>query len=102
MLKFDTAQWRDQASLDFVGGDITARQKMLGDVVSNVLPGRDRNSLEELLGPSLDSPYFESTGRDMIYVLGRERDSLFRIDSEWLLIWLDGSDRFERYQVYTD
>jgi len=30
----------------------------------------------------------DGTGRDLIYVLGPQRDSYFTIDSEWLLIWL--------------
>jgi hypothetical protein len=108
--RFDSAQWKDEAASESAGADISVRQKMLGDVVSNVLPGRDRRDLEEMLGPSLntpyfpslDTPYFANTGRDLIYVLGRERDSMFGVDSEWLLIWLDGSGRFERYQVWTD
>ena len=55
-----------------------------------------------MLGPSLDTRYVASSGRDLIYLLGPERDSMFGVDSEWLLIWLDGSGRFERYQVWTD
>ena len=66
------------------------------------MPGRDRGELEELLGPSLDTFYFASSGRDLIYPLGKERGSLAAIDSEWLLIWLDQSGRFERYEVWTD
>jgi hypothetical protein len=102
LLRFDSGQWTDMASSDSVGGDISVRQKMLGDVVSNVLPGRDRRELEEMLGQSLETSYFAKSGRDLIYLLGRERDSMFGVDSEWLLIWLDGSGRFERYQVWTD
>jgi hypothetical protein len=100
--RFDSAQWKDEAASESAGGDISVRQKMLGDVVGNVLPGRDRRELEEMLGPSLDTLYFANTGRDLIYLLGRERDSMFGVDSEWLLIWLDASGRFERYQVWTD
>ena len=102
LLKFESAQWKAGASHERSGGDITVRQKMLGDVVNNVLPGRDRQALEAMLGPSLDTPYFAGTGRDMIYRLGMERDSLFGVDSEWLLIWLDDSGRFERYEIRTD
>ena len=100
--RFDSAQWKDEAASESAGGDISVRQKMLGDVVSNVLPGRDRRELDQMLGPSLDTPYFASTGRDLIYFLGRERESMFAVDSEWLLIWLDASGRFERYEVWTD
>jgi hypothetical protein len=100
--RFDSAQWKDETASESDGGDISLRQKMLGDVVSHVLPGRDRRELEAMLGSSLDTRYFASSGRDLIYLLGRERDSMFGVDSEWLLIWLDGSGRFERYQVWTD
>ena len=102
LLKFESAQWKAGASHEPSDGDITVRQKMLGDVVKNVLPGRDRPALEDMLGPSLDTPYFATTGRDLIYRLGRERDSMFGVDSEWLLVWLDDSGRFERYEVRTD
>src|SRR5687767_10445498 len=100
--RFDSAQWKGEAASESAGDDISVRQKMLGDVVGNLLPGRDRRGLEEMLGPSLDTPYFANTGRDLIYLLGPERDSMFGVDSEWLLIWLDDSGRFERYQVWTD
>lgn len=102
ILRFEAATWRATKSADFVTGDITPRQKMLGDVVAHVLPGRTRTEIEELLGPSLATSYFENTGRDLIYVLGAERDSFFPIDSEWLLIWFDEAGRFQRYAVYTD
>jgi hypothetical protein len=102
LLSFDSARWKDTTSSESVGGDISDRQKMLGDVVSNVLPGRHRQELEEMLGLSLETRYFANTGRDLIYLLGRERDSLFGVDSEWLLIWLDESGRLERYEVWTD
>jgi hypothetical protein len=99
---FDRAAWNHPRSSDSVEGDITPRQKMLADVVNRVLPGKTRQEIEEKLGASLDSPYFGSSGRDLIYVTGPERDSMFAIDSEWLLIWLDESGRFERYEIATD
>jgi hypothetical protein len=75
---------------------------MLGSVVERLGPSQSGVDIEALLGPSLETPYFESTGRDLIYILGPQRDSLFGIDSEWLLIWLDDSGHFERYDIYTD
>ena len=102
LLNFESAGWKTAGSDQSTRGDITIRQKMLGDVVKNVLPGRDRLGLEDLLGPSLDTPYFAGTGRDMIYRLGMERDSMFGVDSEWLLIWLDDAGRFERFEIRTD
>jgi hypothetical protein len=102
LARFDPIAWRQATSTEFVAGDITIRQKMLGDVVDNFLPGRSRADIESILGPSLDTPYFRGTGRDLIYVLGPERQSYFAIDSEWLLIWLDSAGRFEKYAIYTD
>ena len=74
---------------------------MAGDIVQNVLPGRLRFEIDALLGPSLDTPYFRDTGCDLVYWLGNER-SVFGIDSEWLLIWLDDDGRFESCRIATD
>jgi len=101
VMAFDGATWRDEESASYVKGDITPRQKMLGDIVANVLPGQNRAEIEAQLGPSADTRYFESTGRDLIYVTGPERGP-FGIDSEWLLIWLTESGRFERYDIVQD
>lgn len=98
--KFDRSSWT--ASPPSVRGDITPRQKMLGDVVENLLPGKSRNEIEEMLGKSEVTSYFEETGRDLIYMTGPERDTPFSIDSEWLLIWLDENSRFQRYAIYRD
>ena len=99
--QFDRAVWVDPESTIFISGDITPRQKMLSDVVKR-LPGKNRVELENMLGTSLDTPYFQSTGRDLIYVTGPERDSLFSIDSEWLLIWVDENGIYKRHAVVTD
>jgi hypothetical protein len=99
---FDRAAWHAPHSAAYVDGDITPRQKMLSDVVKSILPGRTRTELEDILGSSLDTAYFKSTGRDLIYILGPQRDAYFTIDSEWLLIWLDKGGRFERYAIMND
>ena len=75
---------------------------MLADVVNNVLPEHNQAEIESQLGRSLDTPYFRSTGRDLIYVLGPERDSYMQIDFEWLLVWCDRAGQFERYEIVTD
>ena len=99
--RFDRAVWLDPQSADYVKGGITPRQKMLADAIFK-LPGHNREELEQMLGASLKTEYFESSGRDLIYILGPERDSLFGIDSEWLLIWTDGNGKFQRYAITTD
>jgi hypothetical protein len=74
---------------------------MLADVIKQ-LPGKNRTEIENMLGPSLDSSYFKSTGRNLIYVTGPERDSFIGIDSEWLLIWVDENGIYQRHMVTTD
>ena len=49
-LPFDSSQWKDPRSEHYVANEITPRQKMLADVVSNVLPGRTREQIEQALG----------------------------------------------------
>jgi len=99
---FHSAQWKADHSSDTRNGGPSVRQEMLGEVVTHILPGKTRSEIEELLGPSLVTPYFGRTKRDLIYFLGPERGSYIRIDSEWLLIWLDTQGRFHHYQIATD
>jgi hypothetical protein len=99
--QFDRSVWLDPTSSTYVEDDITPRQKMLADVVAR-LPGRNRQEIEEMLGPSLETENSQPREWDLIYVTGPQRDTLFVSDSEWLLIWLDDTGTFERYEIYTD
>lgn len=99
--RFDRETWLAPESANYISGDITPRQKMLADVV-NKLPGLHRSEIENMLGSTLDATYFQSTGRDLIYITGPERDSLFGIDSEWLLIWFDENGIYKRHAIVTD
>ncbi len=96
---FDSADW--QAASSSRDDTPTVRQRMVGDVVQRLLPGKSRGEIERLLGPSPDTKYFKETGRDLIYVLGPER-SFISIDDEWLLIWLDQAGRFRQAEIVTD
>lgn len=101
LLKFDSKIWKDDTSLNTRGG-ISIRENMLKDIVKNVLPGKNKNEIEEFLGPSLKTNYFKDINKDIIYYLGPERSSMFNIDSEWLLIWLDENGRFKKYEIVND
>ncbi|WP_342349061.1 hypothetical protein [uncultured Nitrospira sp.] len=98
---FDSAIWKSESSTDWNGG-ITVREKMLKEVIEKILPGKSRQDIENALGPSLETPYFSSLDKDLIYYLGPERDGLFNIDSEWLLIWIDEEGNFKRYMIAND
>lgn len=84
-LKFDRQLWLADTSSKTRQG-ITDRQRMLKSIVEVVLPGRTRKEIESILGPTLNTEYFKSTGRDLIYYTGPERTGFIRLDSEWLLI----------------
>jgi hypothetical protein len=100
--KFDQRIWASESSLKHVSGDITDRQKMLGDVVQQLVANGTKAKIIAMLGPSDDSGYFKSSGRDLIYCTGPQRDSPFPIDNEWLLIWFDQSGRTSRYEIWSD
>jgi hypothetical protein len=102
LLEFESQIWRDSESAESVENGFTPRQKMLGSLVESLDPEMTREELESLLGPSLETAYFEASNWDLIYLTGSERDSLFPLDSEWLLIWLDAAGRFDRFAIQTD
>jgi hypothetical protein len=57
---FDPVQWKADHASDARDGGPSVRQEMLRDVVTGTLPGKARDEIEELLGPSLVTPYFET------------------------------------------
>ena len=100
--KFDSAIWQNESSTEPDDNLISEREKMLKDLVENVLPGRTKKEIEKFLGKSLETSYFSSINKDLIYYMGPERDSFMNIDSEWLLIWLDESGKFEKCKLIRD
>jgi hypothetical protein len=98
--RFNADVWRNPHSAGHVSYDLTPRQRMLDDVIENVLPGSTQVEIEELLGASRNTNYFSESGCDLIYVLGPERGP--GVDLEWLLVWFDDSGKFERYEIATD
>ena len=96
--EFDSAAWLHPDAAAYVEGDITPRQKMLGDLTRRVLPGKNRRQIEKLLGPG--APHGRDA--DLLYITGPERAALFAIDNELLLIRLDEAGAFEQYQISRD
>src|SRR5574337_1903561 len=85
--KFDSASWKDEASWSGIDRP-TPRQQMLGDLVNNVLPGKSRAEVLEILGPPSQAKMTHAA--DLVWCLGIER-GLFGIDSEWLFVWFDSA-----------
>ena len=92
---FNSELWIADDSL-LVRDGITNRQKMLGDVIENVLPGKSRNDIIRLLGLSSD----DSNQRNLRFYLGPARGDYFGVDVEWLVIYLDPSGNFEKHEVF--
>lgn len=95
--RFDPVSWRAPDATSW-NDDTSARNKMLRHLVVGVLPGKSRDEVVALLGPSPETPYFAGVDKDLIYPLG-PREGFFGNESEWLLIWFDDEGRFERYEV---
>jgi hypothetical protein len=90
---FNSELWIADDSI-IVNDGITVRQKMLGDVVENVLPGKSRNEIIRLLGLSSDDSY-QST---LLFYLGPARGDSSGIEVEHLRVYLDHSKKYEKYE----
>jgi hypothetical protein len=97
---FDRATWANSASSRYVQGDITDRQKMLGDAIRSVVRGKTKAEIVESLGPSESS--FGEGPREISYLTGPERGSFFQIDSETLIIRFDQQERATGWRLYND
>ena len=100
---FDTDSWIAEDSI-LVRDGITNRQKMLGDVIDNALPGRSRNEIIRLLGlPSDDSNHSalnDSNQPTLVFYLGPARRDFMGVQAEYLRVYLDPSGHFTKYEVY--
>ena len=94
---FDSEVWiSDQSMLAKEG--ITERQKMLGDAVENILPGKSRNEIIRLLGLSSD----DSNQATLNYYLGPLRGDFLEIHIEFLKIHFDPSGHYEKYSIISN
>jgi hypothetical protein len=95
---FDSRQWKAR-SLD---GDRMwpTRLRMVDSLLeSGKLDKATRAYVEDLLGPADDTGYFRDW--DLVYHLGPER-SVFRIDSEWLVVRLDRNSVVQEARLARD
>lgn len=91
-VEFSSDQWIQNKEI---------RIQMIDDLIDKqLLDSKNEEQVVTILGiPEEDSPYFQSTDRELIYYLGRE--SGIGVDSEWLLIWFENG-RVSSYRVTTD
>ena len=95
--RFDSGAWQD-STLAF--GPLAVRGCMVDNLLSkNRLPGQSRATVVALLGEPYPTNYFRDY--DLVYWLGPER-GLISIDSEWLVMRLDASNRVKEVRLVTD
>ena len=86
---FDKAKWDN---------DPENRYELVDDLTDNILPGKSRTEIIELLGKP-NEYYFKDA--DLVYRLGMER-SYMAIDSEWILIYLNENGIYDNFEIKTD
>lgn len=96
---FDAQQWKNPASSEHLPGDITVRQKMVGNAVRNHVIGYRKTDIVAALGESEHNGQFPDDLPDLAYRTGPRRDSAFQQGDEWLLIWLDDSQKMLRFEI---
>src|SRR5215212_8180343 len=92
---FDRAAWPDERQVQH-----GVRLKMADRIVATkMLTGKTRAQVVEMLGEPPPTGYFKSW--DLVYYLGPER-GFMGIDSEWLVVKLDGQGRVSDYRTVRD
>lgn len=100
-MKFDQQVWKQEETSTFSKTGYTLRQKMIGDVIKNIIANKNRQEVLEILGPPTDTDKWQSMKSDhLIYVLGPDR-GFMPIDYEWLFVQFEG-EKFKRASIGTD
>jgi hypothetical protein len=95
--EFDPRIWSDTIQ---AYSPAAPRGCMVDDLLRrHSLLGATRSEVEELLGKPTTTSYFQEY--DLVYYLGPER-SFVGIDSEWLVLRLDGAGRVSERRILTD
>jgi hypothetical protein len=94
---FDSKTWKDP---ELINQDPYPRRDMADELVGRrTLVGKSRAEVLEMLGEAPKSEYF--TDWDVVYWLGPQR-GFVAVDSEWLVIRFDESDRVTEAKITTD
>jgi hypothetical protein len=100
---FNSELWIADDSIIMKDG-ITNRQKMIGDVTKNILPGKSRNEIISHLGLFSDDsnhPLIDDLNQPtLVFYLGPARRDFMGVSAEWLRVYLDPSGHFEKYELY--
>jgi uncharacterized membrane protein YgaE (UPF0421/DUF939 family) len=97
-LPFNQSTWEEYRNDDLQPLSVSHRMAD-GLVLTNRLSNLERSKVESLLGKADNTTYFKEW--DMVYRLGMER-GMFSIDSEWLVVRLNGEDRVSETKIVRD
>ncbi|WP_375089793.1 hypothetical protein ACDZ29_02830 [Peribacillus sp. RS7] len=90
--RFTTERWLN---------DDEGRVYLVDDLMNDhELIGKTKEEVTTLLGPPTETEYFKEKD-NVVFYLGAER-GIIRMDSEWLVIWFDGSDKAVKLELRTD
>ena len=79
----------------------SVRLRMIDDFLEgHSIVGMSRGEVILLIGEPDQTEYFKSY--DMVYMLGQETDSYFAMDSQWLVLDLNDSERVVSYDIVVD
>lgn len=99
-MAFDRQAWAPMPRGD---SSIKDRQKMLADVIKNVVAGNTYDEIRAELGPTEDASWLDESGGDILsYYMGPARDDMIPIDGEVLVIHFDTEGRVSRWYTFID
>ena len=79
----------------------SVRLRMIDDFLEgHSIVGMSRGEVILLIGEPDQTEYFKSY--EMVYMLGQETDSYFAMDSQWLVLDLNDSERVVSYDIVVD
>jgi outer membrane protein assembly factor BamE (lipoprotein component of BamABCDE complex) len=98
--KFNSGIWQDSNSISHIGEELTQRQRMVDDVVENILPGKNKDEIEALLGKPLYTSRNVQNKFYLNYKVGPEFEStILPTEPQYLLIFFDDSGNFTEYAI---
>ncbi len=99
-MAFDRQAWAPMPRGD---SSIKDRQKMLADVIKNVVEGCTYEDVRAALGSTEDASWLDESGGDNLsYYMGPARDAMIPIDGEVLVIHFDAEGRVSRWYTFID
>ncbi|TXC92717.1 hypothetical protein FS935_00460 [Metabacillus litoralis] len=101
LLMLGINEYRTNFSTEKWVNNMSGRVHMVDDLINTYdLKGKSKSDVMTLLGPPTDTEYFKDE-KNIVYYLGNER-GIISIDSEWLIIDFEGSNKVKDYVVRTD